>query len=253
MYKKYFFYSIVLICIFSFSSNIYAANAISIPKLSFGSSSPAANQDDMSLVLQILFLLTILSLAPAILIMVTSFTRIIVSLSFLRHAIGVPQVPPNQILIGLALILTFFIMSPIGTQVNNEALQPYLEKKITQTEAFEKALLPIRKFMFRQTRETDMALMIKLSKTPKPKNFSEIGTLVLIPAFVISELKTAFQIGFMLYIPFLIIDMVVSCILMSMGMVMLPPIMISLPFKLLLFIMADGWHLITQSLVNGFH
>ncbi len=237
-----------LLCI---AVHAQAASTIPFPKIDLGISS-SDNPKDMTLVMQILFLLTILSLAPAILILVTPFTRIVVVLSFLRQALGMPQVPPNQILIGLSLILTFFIMAPITEQINNDALEPYINKKIDQKEAFDKALIPLKHFMLKQTREKDIALMIKLSHSPRPKNYSDINTIVLIPAFIISELKTSFQIGFMLYIPFLVIDMVVSCILMSMGMVMLPPIMISLPFKLLLFVMADGWNLITQSIVNGF-
>jgi flagellar biosynthetic protein FliP len=208
--------------------------------------------EDVSTALQILFLFTILSLAPAILIMVTSFTRIVVVLSFFRQALGTHQLPTNQIIIGLSLFLTFFIMSPIIKQINAEAMQPYLSKKMSQAEAWHKALQPIRKFMFRQTREKDLALFVKIAKIDRPKRAEDIPTSILIPSFVISELKTAFQIGFLIYLPFLIVDMVVSSVLLSMGMMMLPPVMISLPFKLIFFVLIDGWNLMVGSLVKGF-
>jgi len=210
------------------------------------------NPGDMAVVLQIFVLLTILSLAPAILIMVTSFTRIAIVLSLLRQALGTHQMPPNQIILGLALFLTFFIMSPVWQQVNSNALQPFLGKKISQQEALEKAAGPIRQFMYHQTREKDLALFVNISKLKKPKHIEQVPTSVLIPSFIISELKTAFQIGFLLYVPFLILDMVVASVLLSMGMMMLPPVMISLPFKLMLFVLADGWYLIVGSLVKSF-
>ncbi len=197
-------------------------------------------------------LLTALSLAPAFFIMMTSFTRIIVIFSFLRHALSTQQMPPNQILIGLALFMTLFIMKPVITEINNEALQPYLSETITQDEAIEKAGIPIRQFMLNQTRESDLQLFIDLKgdgdvKTPEDLTFSTI-----IPSFIISELKTAFQIGFLLYLPMLLLDMVVASVLLSMGMMMLPPVMISMPFKILLFVLVDGWNLIVKSLVEGF-
>ncbi len=201
---------------------------------------------------QILFLLTILSLAPAIIIMVTSFTRIAVVLSLLRQAIGTQQIPPNQVLISLSLFLTFFIMAPVWTKVNSEALQPLMTNEITQTVAFERAVIPIRSFMVKQVREKDLSLFIDMAKLGEVKNISEVPTYVIIPAFMISELKTAFQIGFMLYIPFLVLDMVVASILMSMGMLMLPPVVISLPFKLMLFVLVDGWYLVVGSIVKSF-
>jgi len=210
------------------------------------------NPGDVAVVLQIFFLLTILSLAPAILIMLTSFTRIAIVLSVLRQAIGTNQMPPNQIILGLALFLTFFIMMPVWENVNEQALQPYLEKKISQQEALEKATKPIRNFMFSQTREKDLALFLDMSSSSKPKNKDDVPTSVLIPSFIISELKTAFQIGFLLYVPFLVVDMVVASVLLSMGMMMLPPIMISLPFKLMLFVVADGWYLVVGSMVKSF-
>ncbi len=202
--------------------------------------------------IQLLILFTILSLAPSILIMMTSFTRIIIVLSFLRNAIGTQQTPPNQVLIGIALFLTFFLMAPIAAEVNQEAIQPYLSGDINQEVAIDTALVPIREFMFRQTKDKDIALFLKIAKIDKVNEIEDIPTRVLIPAFIISELKTAFQIGFILFIPFLVIDMVVASTLMSMGMMMLPPVMISLPFKLLLFIMVDGWNLIIGQIITSF-
>lgn len=206
----------------------------------------------VSILLQILFLLTVLSLAPAILVMMTSFTRLAIVFSLLRHALGTQQMPPNQILVGLALLLTFFLMSPVYNQVNRDALQPYLEEEISQEVAVKKALSPIRKFMFKQTRKKDIALFINISKEKKPENLEEVSTIILLSAFAISELKTAFQIGFMIYIPFLVIDMVVASVLLSMGMMMLPPFMVSLPFKLMLFVLIDGWNLLVGSMVKSF-
>ena len=206
----------------------------------------------MAVVLQIFLLMTILSLAPAILIMLTSFTRVVIVLSLLRRALGTMQMPPNQVIIGLALFLTFFIMTPVWHQINNDALQPYLDKKIDQQQALKNAAEPLRKFMFKQTREKDLALFVGIAKVQRPSNVNDVPTSVLIPSFIISEVKTAFQIGLLLYVPFLIIDMVVASVLLSMGMMMLPPIMISLPFKLMLFVLADGWNLMIGSLVKSF-
>jgi flagellar biosynthetic protein FliP len=206
----------------------------------------------MAVVLQIFLLMTILSLAPAILIMLTSFTRVVIVLSLLRRALGTMQMPPNQVIIGLALFLTFFIMTPVWHQVNNDALQPYLDEKIDQQQALKNAAEPLRKFMFKQTREKDLALFVGIAKVQRPGNVDDVPTSVLIPSFIISEVKTAFQIGLLLYVPFLIIDMVVASVLLSMGMMMLPPIMISLPFKLMLFVLADGWNLMIGSLVRSF-
>lgn len=213
----------------------------------------ANNPRDVALSLQVLFVLTVLSLAPSILIMMTSFTRIIVVLSFLRSALATQQMPPNQVLVGLALFLTFFTMSPYLEQVNKNALQPYMAGTITQDAAMTAAMKPMREFMFKQTRENDIALFVNISEAPRPNSPDDIATTTLIPAFVISELKTAFQIGFLIYIPFIVIDMVVASTLMSMGMMMVPPVMISLPFKILLFILVDGWHLIVRSLVTSFN
>ena len=206
----------------------------------------------MAVVMQIFLLMTILSLAPAILIMLTSFTRIVIVLSLLRRALGTMQAPPNQVLIGLALFLTFFIMTPVWQNINQNALQPYLDDKIGQQQAFQNAAEPLRKFMFKQTREKDLALFVDIAKVERPQDVDDIPISVLIPSFIISEVKTAFQIGLLLYVPFLIIDMVVASVLLSMGMMMLPPIMISLPFKLMLFVLADGWNLLVGSLVRSF-
>jgi flagellar biosynthetic protein FliP len=206
----------------------------------------------MAVVLQIFLLMTILSLAPAILIMLTSFTRVVIVLSLLRRALGTMQMPPNQVIIGLALFLTFFIMTPVWQQINKDALQPYLDEEIDQQQALKNAAEPLRKFMFKQTREKDLALFVSIAKVQRPSNVNDVPTSVLIPSFIISEVKTAFQIGLLLYVPFLIIDMVVASVLLSMGMMMLPPIMISLPFKLMLFVLADGWNLMIGSLVRSF-
>ena len=210
-------------------------------------------EQDIPMGLQILFILTILTLAPSILIMMTSFTRIIIVLSLVRNALGTQQLPPNQVLIGLALFLTFFVMMPVAKEINEKALQPYLSDEIQFQEALHLAEIEIREFMFKQTRRKDLALMVNLAKIEKPATKEDVPTYIVIPAFVISELKTAFQMGFVIYIPFLIIDMVVASTLMSMGMLFLPPILISLPFKILLFVMTDGWHLITGSLVRSFN
>ena len=206
----------------------------------------------MAVVLQIFLLMTILSLAPAILIMLTSFTRVVIVLSLLRRALGTMQMPPNQVIVGLSLFLTFFIMTPVWHQINRTALQPYLENQIDQQQALKNAAEPLREFMFKQTREKDLALFVDIAKAERPKDVNDISTTVLIPSFIISEVKTAFQIGLLLYVPFLIIDMVVASVLLSMGMMMLPPIMISLPFKLMLFVLADGWNLLIGSLVRSF-
>lgn len=210
------------------------------------------NPQNVSAAIQILLFITVLSLAPAILVMVTSFTRVIVVLSLVRNAIGIPQLPPNQVLIGLALFLTAFVMAPAIKTINTEALQPYMNGEITQQEALERGEKPLRTFMLKQTREQDLALFLKLSDSPRPANAEDVPTYVLVPAFTISELKTAFQMGFIMFVPFLIIDLVVSSALLSMGMMMLPPVIVSLPFKILLFVLVDGWYLIIGSLVGSF-
>ncbi len=212
-----------------------------------------ADGGDAAVSLQLILLLTILSLAPSILIMMTSFTRIVVVLSFLRQAIGTQQMPPNQLIIGLALFLTLFVMAPVLERVNDEALQPLIEDEIPFREAIDRGMAPMREFMLRQTRQKDMALFVRMARMARPRNHSEVPNSVLIPSFIISELRTAFQIGFILFIPFLVIDLVVASILLSMGMMMLPPIMVSLPFKILLFVLVDGWNLTVQSLVGSFN
>ncbi|MBN2008084.1 flagellar type III secretion system pore protein FliP [candidate division KSB1 bacterium] len=222
-----------------------------IPKLTIGVDQ-ANSPKDVAVTLQIVALMTILSLAPAILITMTSFTRIIVILNFLRQASGTQAMPPTQLIIGLSLFLTFFIMGPVFENINTNALQPYLKEEITARKAFDEAVQPLKKFMLNQTREKDIALFFKIAKLDKPKNASEVQMRILIPAFIISELRIAFQIGFILYLPFLMIDMIVASVLMSMGMLMLPPIMISLPFKILLFVLVDGWYLVVESIVAGF-
>jgi len=202
--------------------------------------------------LQIIFLLTVLSLAPAILIMLTSFTRIIVVLSFVRNAMSLQQTPPNQVLVGLALFMTLFVMQPTLASANRDALQPYLNGQISQTVALQRAEEPFKQFMAKHTRTQDLQLFLDYRHLPEPKKVNDIPFTALVPAFGISELKTAFQIGFMLFLPFLVIDLVVATTLMSMGMMMLPPVMISLPFKILLFVMVDGWYLVVKSLLAGF-
>ena len=215
-----------------------------------------AKRENLSSAMQIIIMLTVLSLAPAILIMMTSFTRIIIVMSLLRQALGTQQLPPNQILIGLSLFMTFLVMRPTWERVNNEALQPYLEGRLDQRDALARAQVPVREFMIknieRSGNEEDVYMFAKAAGQPNPKSWGEVGTMTLIPAFVLSELKTAFLLGFKIYLPFLIIDMVISAVLISMGMMMLPPVLISLPFKLLLFVLVNGWHLITGSLMGSF-
>ena len=224
---------------------------VSLPSVNLGFKS-TSNPNEVVSSIKILMILTILTLAPAILIMMTSFTRIIIVLSFVRQALGTQQMPPNQMLVGLALFLTFFIMHPFFNKINTEAVQPYISGALSQEAALDKALGPIRQFMFSQTRESDLALFIKMAKVEKPKTRADVPTSTLIPAFIISELKTAFQIGFIIYLPFLVIDMVAASVLMAMGMMMLPPVIISLPFKIMLFVFVDGWALLVGSLVESF-
>jgi flagellar biosynthesis protein FliP len=211
-----------------------------------------AAPDNVSTSLFFVFIITVISLAPAILVMTTSFTRIIVVLGFLRQALATQQTPPNQVLVGLALFLTFFVMYPTYQRVNEEALQPYLRNEISQTEALDSALNPIREFMFRQARPKDIKLFLDIAGISRPNTPADVPTHVLVPAFVISELTTAFLIGFIIYIPFLIIDMVVASTLMAMGMMMLPPIFVSLPFKIIMFVLADGWNLVIANLTRSF-
>ena len=212
----------------------------------------ADNPEQVASTLQVIGVLTLATIAPAILMMTTSFVRIVVIIGFLRNALATQNVPPNQVVISLAIFLTFYIMAPYWSQANDNGLQPYLAGQISQEEAIDNVLEPMREFMFRQTRESDLALFVNLSDAERPESQEDVSTFVLIPAFMISELKTAFQIGFMLYVPFIVIDMIVATTLMSMGMMMLPPVMISLPFKILLFVMIDGWHLLIRSIIVSF-
>jgi len=227
-------------------TTLSAQTSTPLPKITIGVDTADA------MTLQIVLMLTILSLAPSILIMMTSFTRIIIVFHFLRQSLATQTVPSNQILIGLALFLTFFIMKPVIDEINDNALQPYLNNEITQDVALGRAAEPLRAFMLKQTNEHDLQLFVDLRGEDQPKSPADLSLSTIIPAFIISELKTAFQIGFLLYLPMLLIDLVVGSILLSMGMMMLPPIMISMPFKILLFVLVDGWYLVVESLVKGF-
>ncbi|WP_028595566.1 flagellar type III secretion system pore protein FliP [Paenibacillus assamensis] len=250
MKKKYMLALMAAAALFALSASVGSAAPI-LPdidiKVGGGEGQPGVTS--LSLVL----LITILSLAPAILILMTSFTRIVIVLGFVRTSLGTQQMPPNQVLIGLALFMTLFVMSPTLGEINQAALQPYLKGELNQNQALTKAAEPMKKFMFKQTREKDLLLFMKYTKTEKPKTYQDIPLSVLVPAYAISELKTAFQMGFMIFIPFLVIDMIVASTLMAMGMMMLPPVMISLPFKILLFILVDGWHLVVKSLLISFN
>ena len=231
--------------------SLAAWSQVTIPSVNLGFKT-TENPQEVANAIKLILLLTILTLAPAILIMMTGFTRIIIVLSFLRQALGLQNMPPNQLLVGLSLFLTFFIMRPAFMEVNSNALQPYLNNKISQEAAIDAALIPLRKFMFNQTRDADLALFIRLAKVDQPRTRADVPTMVLIPAFIVSELKTAFQIGFIIFLPFLVIDIVASSVLMAMGMMMLPPIVISLPFKIMLFVLVDGWGLLIGSMVKSF-
>ena len=250
MTRKIIFILLILTTALVWGGMVPFAEAISLPSIQLGMDD-VEDPEKVSSALQILFLLTILTLAPSILILTTSFARIIIVLSFLRQAMGTQQTPPTQVLIGLGLFLTLFVMGPTWTEINEKALQPFLNEEISQTDALKKAEMPLKEFMLRQTREKDLSLFIEISGE-NPTTNEDIDIRSLIPAFIISELKTAFQIGFLIYIPFLILDMVVASILLSMGMMMLPPVLISLPFKLMLFVMVDGWYLTVGSLMRSF-
>lgn len=225
--------------------------AVTLPSLRIGLDE-ATSPQQVSTLVEILIIFTVLSMAPAILLMTTCFTRLVIAFGFLKHAMGTQQAPPSQVLIGLSLFLTFFIMSPVFNKMNDVAIKPYMAEKINVEQALTEGIKPLRSFMFSQTREKDLGLFLSIAKMKKPSNKDEVPTSMLIPAFMISELKTAFEIGFILFIPFLIIDMVVASVLLSMGMMMLPPVMVSLPFKLLLFVLVDGWYLVVGSLVKSF-
>jgi flagellar biosynthetic protein FliP len=227
------------------------AQQVTLPTVNLGFKT-TDNPNEVVNAIKLVLIMTVLTLAPAILIMMTGFTRIIIVLSFLRQALGIQQMPPNQLLVGLALFLTFFVMGPAFKDINENGIQPYLAGKISQDVALDNTLAPLRKFMFNQTRDQDLGLFIKLAKIDKPKTRADVPTIVLVPAFVVSELKTAFQIGFMIFLPFLVIDIVAASVLMAMGMMMLPPVVISLPFKIMLFVLVDGWGLLIGSMVKSF-
>jgi flagellar biosynthetic protein FliP len=227
------------------------AVALPLPNISVNFAEGDA-QGGLGAALQIVLALTVLSLAPAILLLMTSFTRIVVVLSFLRQAMGTQQMPPNQLIIGLSLFLTVAVMAPVFQQINDEALQPYMAKEIPDKEALSRGVVPLKTFMLRQTQDKDLALFLQMGDRPMPDSRMDTPLIAVVPAFVLSELKRAFQIGFVLFVPFLVIDMVVASILMSMGMMMLPPVMISLPFKVLLFVLVDGWNLLVQNLLLSF-
>jgi len=229
-----------------------ATNSASIPTLTMQLSAGQSEPGKVAVALEVMFLLTVLAIAPSIVLTMTSFTRIIIVFHFLRQAMGTPQMPPPQIMASLALFMTLVIMSPVMKAVNQDALQPYLDEKIGFKEALDKAQVPIRAFLFKHTREKDLSIFYSITKESRPENKEQVSTIMLVAAFTISELKTGFTIGFLIYIPFLILDMVVASILLSMGMMMLPPAMVSLPFKILLFILVDGWSLLIGSLVNSF-
>jgi len=251
MIKKILLALLLSVTLYDFVYSQAAPSPLPLPKVTIGIDK-AQKPEDVSLTLQILFIMTILSLAPALMILMTSFTRIIIVFHFLKQALGTQQVPPAQIIIGMAIFMTFVIMSPVFKDVNDNALQPYMKNQITQDSAYARGIQPFRDFMFKQTREEDLAMFIKYSGGEKPENRESISTITLIPAFALSELKTGFQMGFLLFIPFLMIDMIVASILMSMGMMMLPPVFVSLPFKILLFVLVDGWHLIVETLIKSF-
>ncbi len=252
--KKYLIPILIFIAVIIFSNDIVAQQNTTIPfpkiDLQVGT---AKDGNDVSTTLQILLLMTVLSLAPSIVIMTTAYLRIIIVFHFLKNALGTQQMPPSQLLAGIALFVTFFIMAPTWNKVNDDAIKPLMDNKIKVSEAYDKGIEPIREFMFKNVREEDLELFVGLSNMERPKNRTELPTYILIPAFVLSELRTGFIIGFFMFIPFIMVDMIVSSILMSMGMMMMPPMMISLPFKILLFILVDGWNLIIGSLVRSFH
>ena len=239
------------LCALLIPAVVWAADPL-LPTLSLNLAGGAAEPEKISVLLEIMFMLTVLSLAPSIVLCVTSFTRIIIAFSFLRQAMGTAQMPPNQILASLAIFMTVVIMYPTGKQINDEALQPYLAEQIGFADALKKAEAPLRVFLFKHTREKDLSLFYSITKMESPQNKDQVPTIMLAAAYMVSELKTGFTIGFIIYIPFLVLDMVISSVLLAMGMMMLPPAMISMPFKLLLFVMVDGWSLMTGSLVNSF-
>lgn len=253
MNKKFLAAVILLLLVFAIQTQAQQAQqTIPFPKINLDVGT-AKDGGDVSVTLQILLMMTILSLAPSIVIMTTSYLRIIIVFHFLKSALGTQQMPPSQLLAGVALFLTFFVMAPTWNKVNDEALKPLMDNKLTTQQAYDKGIEPIRQFMFKNVRDEDLELFIGLSQQARPATRNDVATYILIPAFVLSELRAGFIMGFFLFIPFIMVDMIVSSILMSMGMMMMPPMMISLPFKILLFILVDGWNLIVSSLVRSFH
>jgi flagellar biosynthesis protein FliP len=251
MLRRFFYLFLIFFFIIQFCGSVFAEDSFLPVKVNFGiekSNSPK----DIAMVFQVMIILTLVTLAPALLTMVTCFTRIAIIFAFLRRALALGNEPSNQIIIGLSLFLTFYIMAPVWKNINDRAVTPYLNGKMPQKEALTEAVSPLREFMFKYTGKKEMALFMNIAKKAKPQTRADIPTYILIPAYIISELKTAFQIGFFLFLPFLVLDMVVASILLSMGMIVLPPVTISTPFKILLFVMVDGWYLIVQSITMGF-
>lgn len=238
----------VILLLLSLASLLGGAESVTIPTMNFELSAPSSPQQLVSS-LNVLVLLTLLFLAPSMILVMTTFTRFVIVLGFLRQAMGTQQVPPTQLLVMLAMILTFFVMEPIGTKAYESGIKPYIAEEIGYEEAFSKSVLPFKNFMIRNTREKDLALFFRIRKMENPATVADVPLSIIIPAFVISEMKTAFEIGFLIFLPFLVIDMVVASILMSMGMMMLPPVMISLPFKILVFVLIDGWTLLIGNLI----
>jgi len=253
MNKKVVFYIFLILFLFAINEGFAQQKPVTMPfpKINIDVGTSQSGKD-VSVTLQILLMMTVLSLAPSIVIMTTSFLRIIIVFNFLKTALGTPQMPPSQLLAGVALFITFFIMAPTWNKVNDEAIKPLMDNKISVQDAYDKGIEPIRQFMLKQTREEDLELFIGLSNQVRPKTRNDVPTLVLVPAFSLSEMRAGFIMGFFLFIPFIMVDLIISSILMSMGMMMLPPMMISLPFKILLFILVDGWNLIVGSLVRSF-
>ncbi len=244
-------YSMLIVFILAMVASRFALAQVTLPTVNLGFKT-ANNPTEVVSTIKLVIMMTILTLAPAILIMMTGFTRILIVLSFLRQAMGVQQMPPNQLLVGLSLFLTFFVMNPAFKEINNNAVNPYINGTISQDAAIENALAPLRRFMFAQTRDQDLSLFVKMAKIEQPKTRADVPTLVLIPSFIVSELKTAFMIGFIIFLPFLIIDILAASVLMAMGMMMVPPAVISLPFKIMLFVLVDGWSLLIGSMVKSF-
>lgn len=244
-------YSMLIVFVLAIVASRFAFAQVTLPTVNLGFKT-ASNPQEVVSTIKLVIMMTILTLAPAILIMMTGFTRILIVLSFLRQAMGVQQMPPNQLLVGLSLFLTFFIMNPTFKEINNNAVNPYINGTISQDAAIDAALSPLRRFMFSQTRDQDLTLFVKMAKIEQPKTRADVPTLVLIPSFIVSELKTAFMIGFIIFLPFLIIDILAASVLMAMGMMMVPPAVISLPFKIMLFVLVDGWSLLIGSMVKSF-